>query len=69
MVTGIRICKLPYQDLPFVHGVRDGRDVWLTADGIWTELDDHHDSGIPFEQSLLDRLHCPHCPSEQGIPD
>ena len=39
MVSDIRICKLPYQEHPFVHGVRDGRDVWLTSTGVWSEVD------------------------------
>ena len=54
-ITNIRICKLPYQEHPFVHGVRDGHDVWLTSDGQWTD-DDSCWGGIPFEDSLLERL-------------
>ena len=50
-VTDIRICKLPYQDHPFVHGVRDGCDVWLTTGGQWTDVDGHPDASIPFEES------------------
>lgn len=55
-VTDIRICKLPYQEHPFVHGVQDGHDVWLTIDGRWTDVDGHPDASIPFEESLLERL-------------
>lgn len=39
MITDIKVCKLPYQDHFFVHGVRDGKDVWLTKDGGWSEID------------------------------
>jgi len=57
MVTDIRICKLPYQNHPFVHGVRDGRDVWLLSDGQWTDTDGHPEASIPFEESLRERLY------------
>lgn len=38
-VTNIQVCWLPYQDAPFVHGTRAGRDVWLRRDGTWSETD------------------------------
>jgi hypothetical protein len=52
VVTNIRICKLPYQDHPFVHGDRDGKDVWLMANGEWTEEDGHPDSSIPLHDAV-----------------
>lgn len=36
-VSNITVCWLPYQPHPFVHGARNGKDVWLTRDGSWTE--------------------------------
>ena len=51
-VTNIRICKLPYQEHPFVHGVRNGVDVWLLSDGSWTEVDGHPDADIPLRDGL-----------------
>lgn len=47
-VTGIEIVKLPYQDHPFVHGGRNGKDVWLLNNGQWTEEETHPDANIPF---------------------
>jgi len=51
-VTDIQICKLPYQDHPFVHGVRNGKDVWLMNNGLWTEIDGHDDASIPLRDGL-----------------
>lgn len=56
MVQKLTICKLPYQDHPFVHGVRDGMDVWLMTNGEWTETDGHPNSSIPFASHLSDAL-------------
>ena len=50
-VTNIKICKLPYQEHPFVHGIRNGKDVWLMTNGQWTEIDGHEDSSIPFKEN------------------
>lgn len=37
-VTKITFCyQFGYHDKPFIHGVRDGKDVWLRDDGVWTE--------------------------------
>lgn len=52
-VSDITICKLPYQEHPFVHGVRNGRDVWLKNDGTWTEEDCCHDASIPIYENLV----------------
>ena len=51
-VSDIRICKLPYQEHPFVHGVRDGKDVWLMSNGEWTEVDGHEMAVIPLQEKL-----------------
>jgi hypothetical protein len=62
MVTNIMICKLPYQDHFFVHGVRDGKDVWLTKDGGWSEIDGDPNCNLEANSYLqgalmaLDRL-------------
>lgn len=48
VVHDIKVCHLPHQDGPFVHGwieTADGpRDVWLRCDGKWTseEEDDRN---------------------------
>ena len=52
MITNIEICKIPYQDHPFVHGVRDGKDVWLMNNGEWTEIDGHPDASIPLHSTV-----------------
>lgn len=52
-VTDIRICKLPYQEHPFVHGVRDGKDVWLMDNGQWTEEDGHPNASIPVYENVI----------------
>lgn len=49
-VTDISIGKLPYQEHPFVHGVRNGQDVWLLTNGQWTETDGHPDASIPLHK-------------------
>ena len=51
-VKKIRICKLPYQKHPFVHGVRDGKDVWLKRNGKWTEVDGHKKASIRLRKGL-----------------
>lgn len=52
-VTDIKICKLPYQEHPFVHGVRDGKDVWLTDTGEWSETDGDPRCSIPLREGLF----------------
>ena len=47
-VTSVYICKLPYQEHPFVHGARDGHDVWLRSNGQWTDIEDAPDADIPL---------------------
>ncbi len=38
LVSKITVCyQFGYHKAPFVHGVRDGKDVWLRDDGSWTE--------------------------------
>ena len=51
-ITDIKVCKLPYQEHPFVHGRRNGEDVWLTADGNWTTIEDHELAAIPLNDGL-----------------
>lgn len=51
-ISQIKICKLPYQEYFFVHGVRDDKDVWLLNNGTWTEEDGHLDSRLPFPGAL-----------------
>lgn len=51
-VSKITICKLPYQDLPFVHGVRNGRDVWLRNDGVWTEVETNENVAIQTASNI-----------------
>jgi len=51
-VEDIRICKLPYQDHPFVHGSIAGKDVWLKDDGSWTESDEEECLDIPLYKGL-----------------
>ncbi len=52
-ITNITICKLPYQKHPFVHGERDGKDVWLTQSGEWTEIEGDPSTAIPFHQQNI----------------
>lgn len=51
-VTNIKICKLPYQEHPFIHGVCNNKDVWLTQSGKWTEIDGDPSTAIPLNDSL-----------------
>ena len=51
-VDTIEICKLPYQDHPFVHGARDGKDVWLTRDGTWTTDETCDEASIPLRPTI-----------------
>lgn len=66
-IKDISICKLPYQDHPFVHGVRDGIDVWLLSDGTWTEEETHPDAGIPLEHTVIMLDEVRPCPICEGI--
>lgn len=50
LVSEVTVCWLPYQDQPFVHGVRDGKDVWLTRSGEWTEDESHGQIPLPYTQ-------------------
>ena len=52
IVHKIKICKLPYQEHPFVHGVRNGKDVWLKEDGSWTQVEDYRYANIPIRSGL-----------------
>lgn len=51
-IKNVTICKLPYQDHPFVHGSLDGRDVWLTRDGNWTEDETSPAANIPMSVTM-----------------
>ena len=51
-ITEITICKLPYQKHPFIHGVRDGKDVWLESNGKWSEEEDSEIAEIPLRKGL-----------------
>lgn len=52
-VKDIKICKLPYQEHPFVHGERNGSDVWLMNNGEWTDVDGHEMADIPLRKGLV----------------
>lgn len=50
-VKKITLCyQFGYHRRPFVNGVRDGKDVWLRDDGVWTE--DETDERIGLAVSL-----------------
>ena len=51
-VTDIVICKLSYHRHPFVHGVRNGKDVWLLTNGFWTEVDGHANASIHLHEDI-----------------
>lgn len=46
--TEVSVCWLPYQDQPFVHMGRDGKDWWLKRDGEWTDEDGHPEAGLEY---------------------
>jgi hypothetical protein len=51
-VTEIRIGKLPYQEQPYVYGVRDGKDVYLLDNGQWSEDEESEQANIPLQDGL-----------------
>lgn len=59
MIHSIKICQLPYQDRPFVHGIRDGEDVWLKRDGTWSNIDGDPECSLElgsFEPGSFQRM-------------
>lgn len=52
-VEKITISKMPHHDHPFVHGVRDGRDVWLLDDGTWSEDEGSPHASIPLGPAVM----------------
>ncbi len=52
-VEKITISKMPHHDHPFVHGVRDGKDVWLMNDGTWSQDECSEKASIPLGPSVM----------------
>ena len=52
-VSHISFCyQLGYHKTPFIHGVREGRDVWLRDDGVWTEDETDERIGVAVKLSF-----------------